>query len=113
MWEVGDGEEAAGEGGQKDCRPWWEVELERDCEEGEEEGVMLLFTALPLLLMPLDLALVLASPCVAPIVPSIPAGLAKPFWWGGSRGEAVGGGRCFGGEGEGCGCILPITELGL
>lgn len=57
MWEVGDGEEATGEGGQKDCKLWWEVELERGCEEGEEEGVRLLFTA-----MPLDLALPLASP---------------------------------------------------
>lgn len=53
-----DGEEAvAGEGGQKDCKPWWEVELGRDCEEGEEEGVML-----PLLLMQPDLALLLDNP---------------------------------------------------
>lgn len=76
VWEVGDGEEATGEGGQKDCRPGWEVELERDKEDGEEEGVMPLLTALPLLLMPLALALLLASP---PIVPSIPTGLTKPF----------------------------------
>lgn len=69
---MGDGEEATGEGGQKDCRPGWEVELERDREDGEEEGVM----ALPLLLVPLALALLLASP---PIVPSIPTGLTKPF----------------------------------
>lgn len=27
VWEVGDGEQVAGDGGQK---PWWEVELERD-----------------------------------------------------------------------------------
>lgn len=57
---MGDGEEATGEGGQKDCR--WEVELDRDWEEGEEEGVMLLFTVLPLLLVPLALALPLVSP---------------------------------------------------
>ena len=57
---MGEGEDATGEGGQKDCRPGWEVELERDWEEGEEEGVMLLLTALPL--MPLALALLLASP---------------------------------------------------
>lgn len=30
VWEVGEGEEVAGDGGQKDCKPWWEVELERD-----------------------------------------------------------------------------------
>lgn len=60
---MGDGEEETGEGGQKDCSPAWVVELERDCKEGEEEGVMLLLTALPLLLlMPLALALLLASP---------------------------------------------------
>lgn len=59
---MGDGEEATGEGGQKDCRPGWVVEMERGCEEGEEEGVMLLLTALSLLLMPLTLALLLASP---------------------------------------------------
>lgn len=60
---MGDGEEATGEGGQKDCRPGWVVEMERDCEEGEEEGVMmLLLTALSLLLMPPTLALLLASP---------------------------------------------------
>lgn len=58
---MGDGEEATGEEGQKDCRPGWVVELERDSEEGEEQGVMLLLT-LPLLLMPLALALLLASP---------------------------------------------------
>ncbi len=62
VWEVGDGEEDTGEGGQKDCRPGWVVELERDCEEGEEEGVMLLLTALSLPLMPPALALLLASP---------------------------------------------------
>lgn len=39
----------------------WEVELERDWEEGEEEGVMLL-TVLPLLQVPLALALLLVSP---------------------------------------------------
>lgn len=61
-WEVGDGEEATGEGGQKDCRAGWGVELERDCEEGDEEGVMLLLTTLTLLLMPLVLALLFASP---------------------------------------------------
>lgn len=50
MCEVGDGEDATGEGGQKDCRPGWGVELERDSEDGEEEeGVMMLLT-LPLLL---------------------------------------------------------------
>lgn len=59
---MGDGEEATGDGGQKDCRPGWMVELERDCEEGEEEGVTLLLTAVPLLLMPLTLALLLDSP---------------------------------------------------
>lgn len=58
---MGDGEEATREGRQKDCRPGWVVELERDSEEGEEEGVMLLLT-LPLLLMLLALALLLASP---------------------------------------------------
>lgn len=109
VWEVGEDEEVAGDGGQKDCKPWWEVELERDWGEGEEEAVTLLLTALPLLL---DLVLLFPSAWLAPIVPSIPTGLAKPFWWGGSRGEAVGGGRCFGGEGEGCGCIFPITVLG-
>lgn len=59
---MGDGEEATGEGGQKDCMPGWVVEIERDCEADEEEGVMLLLTALPLLLMPLTLALLLVSP---------------------------------------------------
>lgn len=73
---MGDGEEATGEGGQKDCRPGWEVELRWDKEEGEEEGVMPLLTALPLLLIMLALALVLASP---PIVASIPTGLTNPF----------------------------------
>lgn len=63
MWEVGDGEEATGEGGQKDCMPGWVLELERDSEEGEEEGAMMpLLLTLPLLLMPLVLALLLASP---------------------------------------------------
>lgn len=57
---MGEGEEATGEGGQKDCK--WEVELDLDWEEGEEEGVMLLLTALPLLLVPLALAPLLASP---------------------------------------------------
>lgn len=104
-WEVGDGEEAAGDGGQKGCRPWWEVELTRDCA-AEEGGVEML----PLLL---GFPLLLASPAELPSVPRIPAGLAKPFWCGGSRGDAVGGGLCFGGEGEGCGGILPITEPGL
>lgn len=60
--EVGDGEEATGEGGQKDCRPGWVVALERPCEEGEEEGVMLPLPAPPLLLMPTTLAPLLASP---------------------------------------------------
>lgn len=50
---MGDGEEATGEGGQK---------VERDKAEGEEEGVRLLLTVLPLLLMPPILALLLASP---------------------------------------------------
>lgn len=77
---MGDGEEATGVGGQKDCRPGWIVELERDCEEGEEEGVTLLLTTLPLLLLPPTLALFLVSPWGAPIVPSIPTGLTKPFW---------------------------------
>lgn len=111
VWDEGDGEEATGEGGQNDCRPGWELEVERDWEDGEEEGVML-----PLLLMPLALAPLLASPCGAPRVPDIPKGPAKPFWWGGSRGEAVGGGRCFGGDGEGCEWCFPlptITKLGL
>lgn len=54
---MGDGEEAAGEGGQKDCRTRWEVDL--DCDE-EEGGVMLLLAALPLLLT--ALALLLDSP---------------------------------------------------
>lgn len=58
---MGDGEEATGEGGQKDCRLGWVLELERDSEEGEEEGVMLLLT-LPLLLMLLALVLFFASP---------------------------------------------------
>lgn len=56
---MGDGEEAAGDGGQKDCRTWWEVELDLDCDE-EEGGVMLLLAALPLLLT--ALALLLDSP---------------------------------------------------
>lgn len=47
---------------QKDCRLGWAVELERDWEEGDEEGVMLLLTALPLLLMLPPLALLLVSP---------------------------------------------------
>lgn len=76
MW---DGEEVTREGGQKVCRLGWEVELERDWDDGEEHGVMLLLTALPLLLMPLALALLLASPGRAPIFPSIPRGLTKPF----------------------------------
>ena len=59
MWE---GEDATGEGGQKDCRLGWAVELERDWGEGDEEGVMLLLTVLPLLLMPPTLALLLVSP---------------------------------------------------
>lgn len=75
---MGDGEEATEDGGQKDCLPGWMVVLERDCEEGDEEGVMLLLTALPLLLMPLTFE-VLLSPGGAPIVPSIPNGLTKPF----------------------------------
>lgn len=87
---MGDGEDAAGEGAQNDCR--WGVELGRDCDEEEEEGVRL-----PLLL----------------VLDRIPAGLEKPFGCGGSRGEAVGGGRCLGGEGGGWGSILPITEAGL
>lgn len=32
----------AGEGGQNECRLGWELELVRDCEEGEGEGVLLL-----------------------------------------------------------------------
>lgn len=76
---MGDGEEATEDGGQKDCLPGWMVVLERDCEEGDEEGVTLLLTALPLLLMPLTLELLLGSPVGAPIVPSIPNGLTKPF----------------------------------
>lgn len=96
-WGAGDGEE----GGQKEA-------LGRAGGAGEG-GV-------PPLLLP-TLAPTLASPG-APMAPSAaPAALAKPFWWGGSRGEAVGGGRCLGGDGEGWGCILPppppITALGL
>lgn len=76
MWGVGDGEEAAGEGGQKDCMPWWGVELERGCDEGEEEGGRGPLRALPLLL---DLTPLLETAGVVPIVPSIPAGQVKPF----------------------------------
>lgn len=57
---MGEGEETTGEGGQKDCK--WEVELDLDWEEGEEEGVMLPLTALPLLLVPLALAPPFTSP---------------------------------------------------
>lgn len=42
-----EGEDDTGEGGQKDCRLL--VELERDTEEGEEEGVRLLLVMLPAL----------------------------------------------------------------
>lgn len=59
VWEVCDGEEDAGEGGQKDCRTEWVVEMERDCEEGEEEGGALLLNVLS---FPLTLALLLTSP---------------------------------------------------
>lgn len=59
---MGEGEDATGEGGQKACRLGWEVVLARDWGEGEEEGAMLLLTALPLLLMPLALTLLLARP---------------------------------------------------
>ena len=45
------------------------------------------------------LALLLAGPWGPP---RAPVGLEKPFWCGGRRGEAVGGGRCLGG-GEGWG----------
>lgn len=75
---MGEGEEATGDGGQK--VPGWTVVLGRDCEDGEEEGVTLLLAALPLLLlMPPTLALFFASPWGAPMVPSIPTGLTKPF----------------------------------
>lgn len=52
----------------------------------------------PPLLLP-TLALTLDSPVDPSDNPD--TGLAKPFWWGGSRGEAVGGGRCLGSDGEG------------
>lgn len=107
MWE---GEEATGEGGQKDCSPGWQ--LERDWE-GEEEGGILL-TAPPLLLTMPALALLLPSPPIVPTTPCLPTtpgGEVKPFWWGGRRGEAVGGGRCLGGDGEGCGWSLPIPPM--
>lgn len=78
--------------------------------EGVAEG------SVPPLLLP-TLALTLESPGAPSDNPDDPVGLAKPFWWGGSRGEAVGGGRCLGGDGEGWACILapplPITALGL
>lgn len=44
------------------------------------------------------------------------AGPEKPFWCGGRRGEAVGGGRCLGDEGEGWGWSLltpPSITPGL
>lgn len=52
-------EEDTGEGGQKDCRLGWEVELDLDWDEGEHKCVVLLLTALPLLLA---LTVVLLSP---------------------------------------------------
>lgn len=76
---MGEGEEATGDGGQK--VPGWTVVLGRDCEDGEGEDVTLLLAALPLLLLmpPPTLAPLFASPWGAPIVPSIPTGLTKPF----------------------------------
>lgn len=56
--------------------------------EGDEAGVML----------PLVVLLVNAWD---PMEPRTPAALVKGLCCGGSRGEAVGGGRCFGGDGEG------------
>lgn len=59
MCEVVEAEEDTGEGGQKDCRLGWEVELDLDWDEGEHKCVVLLLTALPLLLA---LTVVLLSP---------------------------------------------------
>lgn len=56
--------------------------------EGDEAGVML----------PLVVLLVNAWD---PMEPRTPAALVKALCCGGSRGEAVGGGRCLGGDGEG------------
>lgn len=79
------GEDTCGEGGQKDGSGWGALERE---VEGDEAAVTL------------PLVVLLASAC-EPMELRTPAAPLKARCCGGSRGEAVGGGRCFGGDGEG------------